>query len=307
MQIFLVFSPRFFGSITICIIYVNSKLLEPDSSLANRVFGGIGLHPALIPTGFSSKFGSLGGHWRAVGTSLLLAIVERSLNYYLWGLVCRDCFPSSEEGASNISEVISHPAPQQGDSTLVVTSPPLASVKAKSKDRSKSNHRVSKRPKKKKGKPSPTSQTPSTSRGSRETSSMLEEAEPNVDPPSFAYQDQIYPGGPEGLTLGTQPPSFAPYPSPTYQTMQTMPPIQGAQTFGPYQAGQTFNNPDAYQMAYSPQPPQSQAGYSVGYSSRIEDVARGPSGQQENADPNQPQIRSQYIMARQDSVWRATH
>jgi hypothetical protein len=202
--------------------------------------------------------------------------------------------------------VLSSPISEQGGpspgATPVITSPPVIAVTAKTKDRTRSHHRVSKRSKKKKGGSPPTS--PSTNRGSREASSVLEESEPNTNlhQPSFAYQDQIYPGGSGGFGPAAQPPSFAPYPSPPYQTMQPVSPIQPAQTFGPYQPGQIFNNPDGYQMAYSAQPP---ANYLMGYSSRIEDVARSPSGQPDNADPNYPNIRSQYIMARQDSVWRA--
>jgi hypothetical protein len=188
------------------------------------------------------------------------------------------------------------------DATLVITSPPVIAVTAKTKDRTRSHHRVSKRSKKKKGGSPPTS--PSTNRGSREASSMLEGSEPNINlhQPSFVYQDQLYPAGSGGFGPTEQPPSFAPYPSPPYQTMQPVSPTQPTQTFGPYQPGQIFNNQDEYQMAYSAQP---QANYSMGYSSRTEDVARSPSGQPDNADPSHPNIRSQYIMARQDSVWRA--
>lgn len=204
--------------------------------------------------------------------------------------------------------MLSNPTSEQGgpsrDATLVATSPPVASVTAKPKDRTRSHHRVSKKSKKKKGGSPPTSPSPSTNRGSREASSMLEESEPNTNlhQPSFAYQDQIYPGGPGGLGPAAQQPSFAPYPSPPYQTMQPVSPMQGAQIFGPYQSGQPFNNPDVYQMTYAAQP---QANYTMGYSSRIEDVARSPSGQPNNTYPNQPYIRSQYIMARQEAVWKA--
>jgi len=203
--------------------------------------------------------------------------------------------------------VLSNLTPEQGgpsqDATLVATSPPVASVTAKPKDRTRSHHRVSKRPKKKKG-GSPKTSPSSTNRSSREASSMLEEPEPNTNlhQPSFAYQDQIYPGGPGGLGPAAQQPSFEQYPSPPYQTMQPASPMQGAQTFGPYQSGQPFNNPDTYQMTYAAQP---QANYTMGYSSRIEDVAKIPSSQPDTTDPNQPYIRSQYIMARQDSVWKA--
>ncbi len=187
---------------------------------------------------------------------------------------------------------------QSSSAALVVTSPPLASVTAKSKERKRSSHRVRKNSKSKKGESSPTS--PPIKRSSREPSTMLEESgqNMNLNQPSYAYQDQTYPGGP---MPGLQQPTFAQYPSPPYQTMQS--PMQGPHTLGPYQVGQVFNNQNAYQTTYSPQP---QTGYSVEYSSRIEDIARGPNGPQDDTDPNQPYIRSQYITARQDSVWRAT-
>jgi len=208
----------------------------------------------------------------------------------------------------SMGSLLSDPTSEQGgpsqDSTLVVTSPPVASVATKSKDRTRGHRRVSKKLKKKKGESPPPSPSPSANRGSREASSMIEESEQNLNihQPSFAYQDQIYSGGSGGLGSVTQLPSFPPYPSPPYQIMQSVSPMQSPQTFGPYQSEQAFGNPDGYQMAYSAQP---HVNYSMGYSSRIEDIARSPSSQQESTDPNQPYIRSQYIMARQDSVWRA--
>jgi hypothetical protein len=200
-------------------------------------------------------------------------------------------------------EVLSNPASDQAgqspNAALVATSPPVVSVTARSKEHKRSRHRVGKISKEKKGQSSPAS--PSTNRSSREPSTMLEEqgANMNLNQSSYAYQNQIYPGG--GLMLEPQQPAFAQYPYPPYQTMPSS--MQGPQTFGPYQTGQILSNQNSYQMAYSPQ---LQAGYSVGYSSPIEDVVRPSNGQQDDTDLNQPYITSQYITARQDSGWRAT-
>ena len=84
-------SPDYVGAYQYA-LHKNLKFLGSDTCLVNRVFGGTGQHPALIPTEFSSKFVSPDGRWRVVGTSLLLATVERSLNYYLWELVCGSRF-----------------------------------------------------------------------------------------------------------------------------------------------------------------------------------------------------------------------
>lgn len=199
-------------------------------------------------------------------------------------------------------EVVPNPAADQAGQNpnvaFVVTSPPLPSVRSKSKERTRSHHRVSKKAKKKKGASSPMS--PSTSRNSRETSTILEDPEQTTSPnqQAYAYQGQSYFGG---NLPDTQQPSFAQYPSPPYQTMQS--PVQGPQPFSPYQGEQVYPNQDAYQMTYSSQP---QSGYTVGYSSRIEDVAHGQNGQENDTTPNQQYVRSQYIMARQDTAWRAT-
>ncbi|PMD54542.1 uncharacterized protein K444DRAFT_634265 [Hyaloscypha bicolor E] len=201
-------------------------------------------------------------------------------------------------------EIYSSPASDQlgqaPDATLVVTSPPLPSATAKPKDRTRSHHRVRKKSsRRKKGESPPTS--PSTNRSSREPSTMLEESgsSMNRNQLSYAYQGQTYSGA--SSMSGLQQQSVAQLPTPPYQTMQST--IQGPQGFVPYRTGQTFDSQDAYQMTYSPQP---KASNSVGCSSRIEDITRSPNEQQDNMDPNQPYIRSQYIMPNQDSVWRAT-
>jgi len=183
---------------------------------------------------------------------------------------------------------------------LVVTSPPVPSATAKPKDRTRSQHRIRKKSsRRRKGESPPTS--PSTNRSSREPSTMLEEAgsSMNHNQLSYAYQDQTYFGASSMSSLQQQP--VAQHPAPPYQTMQST--IQGPQSFVPNRTGKMFDSQDAYQMTYSPQP---QASNSVGCSSRIEDIARSPNKQQDNMDPNQPYIRSQYIMPNQDSVWRAT-
>lgn len=151
-------------------------------------------------------------------------------------------------------EVLSGPPLDQTDQSLnanlVVTSPPLASAPAKSKDRTRSHHRVNKKPKRKKGDSAPRS--PSTNRGSREPSTVLEESRLNMAPtqPSYMYQDQTYSG--ESSIPSLQQPSFMQYTSPPYQNMQS--PMSGQQAFGPYRTGLTFDNENTYETTYSPQP-----------------------------------------------------
>ncbi|KAE9380348.1 copper-fist-domain-containing protein [Stipitochalara longipes BDJ] len=190
-------------------------------------------------------------------------------------------------------------ASQHLNSALVLTSPPPTPAIARPKEHPRSHRRVSKKAKRKKGE-SP-SMSPSTNRSSREPSAMFEESEQNMQYAhlAYGYQDQVYPGG--GSTAAPQQSSFVQYPSPPYPAMQS--PTQSPQTFGPYQTGHTPNNQEAYAMAY---PPQTQAGYADAYSSRVEDLERAPYQQSDNAGLNQPHIRSQYIVAKQDSAWGAT-
>jgi hypothetical protein len=201
------------------------------------------------------------------------------------------------------NEVLSSPGSDQGgqspNTNLVLTSPPLPASTTKPKDRTRSHHRVKKQSKSKKREPSP--QSPSINRDSREPSSMLGESGPNMVayPPSYAYQDQIYSGGSSTHTI--QQPPFMQYQPPLYQNMQ--PPMPGPQAFGTHPTAQTLHNANTYQTAYSSQP---SAGYSVSYSSRVEDVVSGPIQQQENTDPNQIQMSPQYMMPPRDSIWRAT-
>jgi hypothetical protein len=133
---------------------------------------------------------------------------------------------------------------------------------------------------------------------------MVEDSgqETGFSQPSYAYQDQVHPVG--GPVLGSQQSSYGQYATPPYPTMQS--PTQGLQTFGSYQTDQTSNNPHTYQVAFPQQQQQQQAGHSVAYSSKIEDIAWAPNVQQDDTEQNQPYIRSQYITARNDSVWRET-
>jgi hypothetical protein len=105
---------------------------------------------------------------------------------------------------------------------------------------------------------------------------MLEDSgrETGFNQPSYAYQDQVHPVG--GPVPGSQQPSYGQYATPPYPTMQS--PTQGPQTFG-YQTDQTFSNLHTYQVAFSQQEQQQQAGYSLACSSKIDDVARVPNAQ----------------------------
>jgi hypothetical protein len=191
--------------------------------------------------------------------------------------------------ADVVHEGLSSPASAQAgqppNATLVVTSPPLALVTAKSKERKQSRHRVRKNSKSRKGEafPAPTSNC----RSLREHSTVLEDPgrEIGFKQPSYAYQDQMQPE--EGPVPGSQQPSYGQYAPAPYPTMHS--PTQGPQTFGSYQTDQTFNNQHTYQMAFSSQQ-QQQADYSICYSGKIGDIARAPNGQQGDTDQNQPYI-----------------
>jgi hypothetical protein len=234
--------------------------------------------------------------------SLLPALVERLPNCCLWAQVDRSCFLDFERLADGAHEVLSTPASDQAgqspNATFVATSPPLASLTAKSKERKQSRHRVRKNSRSKKGEASPMST--SNSRSSREHSTMLEDSgrETGFNQQSYA-QDHILPEG--GPVPGSQQPPYGQYATPPYPTMQS--PNQGPQTSGSYQTDQIFNNQHSYQMAFSQQ---QQACHSIAYSSKIEDIARASSAQQDDTDGNQPYIRSQYITSRHESIWRET-
>ncbi|KAN0119735.1 copper-fist domain containing protein [Hyaloscypha variabilis] len=181
---------------------------------------------------------------------------------------------------------------------LVLTSQPPTPATGIPKERTKSHHRVSKKSKNKKGQTP--SMSPSTNRSSREPSAMLEEPEsnPQYAHNSYAYQGQVYHG--RGASSAIPQSSFVQYPSPPYQAMTS--PMPGPQTFTPYQTGYPPSSQHAYQTAY---PPQTQAGYGDGYSSRVEDISTAPYEQSCNHGPSQPHIRSQYMVEKQDSTWRA--
>jgi hypothetical protein len=200
--------------------------------------------------------------------------------------------------ANNSDKVLPSPAFDQAghaaEATFVVNSTTAPSATANPRDRTRNHHRVSKKPKQgKKGESSP--KFSSTNRRSREPSTMLEESgtSMNHDQLSYAYQAQTYSGS--SLISTVQQPALL------YEDMQST--AQRPQPSGPSQTGELFNTQDVYQMTYSSQV---QAGYSVGYSSRVEDIARSPNITQDSMDPNHPFIRSQYIIANQDAVWRAT-
>lgn len=73
-----------------------------------------------------------------------------------------------------------------------------------------------------------------------------------------------------------------------------------------YQTTQIYGLPPlGMQYPDAPSPTQQYQGSPRGYSSRVKDVRRAPSQQQ--ADEGESEIRSQYIVAMPDNVWRAPH
>ncbi|KAG4444483.1 hypothetical protein IFR05_000074 [Cadophora sp. M221] len=201
-----------------------------------------------------------------------------------------------------VNSVLSDPSPSpfgtDSNSNFVVTTPPTPSYanSSKPKPRTKSQSRVSKRSKKK-------TITPPTSpldRGSRETSSsstgvvpMQQQAQ--IMPSSNVMQNQDF-----TLSISGQPNTYdqpMQYMQHSPQPYQPLPPVQGS--YMNYPPGQEYTGPGGHQILYEqPQQP-------VGYSSRIEDVTMGQNPHLVQQEAAQPGIRSQYILATQNSVWRA--
>ena len=209
--------------------------------------------------------------------------------------------------------VMSDPSPSpfgtDSSSNFIVTTPPATSMpyasSSKSKPRTKSESRVTKRSKKK----TDTSPTSPPSRSSPETSAFLDLPQPpaqsqrqkqiqqqaQVLAPSMV-QDQNYPYSPP-VQSSTYNQSMQ-YMPPDSQTYQSMAPIQSS--YMSYPSGQEYTGPGGHQILY--EQPQD----TVNYSSRIEDVTMGQNPHmQAQQETNQSGIRSQYILATQDSVWRA--
>ena len=136
-----------------------------------------------------------------------------------------------------------------------------------------------------------TSSPNSRNRGSRETSTLTDDNEaydtstttssPGIQDPSYAFQQLQQPG--QYL------PSMG---GPNYAPMQLQ------NEYMQYQS-----HPPGMQYVYAP--PQQQYQYQSGpqsYSSRIEDVTGRP---KEGQVDGKTEVRSQYIVAAQDSVWKA--
>ncbi|KAH6711062.1 copper fist DNA binding domain-containing protein [Leptodontidium sp. MPI-SDFR-AT-0119] len=203
-----------------------------------------------------------------------------------------------------VNNVLSDPSPSpfgtDSNSNFVITTSPTPSMSytssSKPKARSKSQSGVSKRSKKK-------TNTPPTSpldRGSPETTSSSTGAvhlqqEAQIMTSSNVMQDQDF-----ALSISGQPNTYSQplqYMEHSSQPYQPVPPLQG--NYMNYPSGQEYTGPGGHQILYEqPQQP-------VGYSSRIEDVTIGQNPHLVQQEAAQPGIRSQYILATQDSVWRA--
>lgn len=81
------------------------------------------------------------------------------------------------------------------------------------------------------------------------------------------------------------------------------PPLQNE--YLQYQGAPSYGSTAGMQYSYATSPQQQYQGSSTEYSSRIEDVRRAPS--QPQVGDGESEVRSQYIVARSDNVWRAAH
>ncbi|KAH7336327.1 hypothetical protein BKA65DRAFT_31926 [Rhexocercosporidium sp. MPI-PUGE-AT-0058] len=200
-----------------------------------------------------------------------------------------------------MSDPSSSPFGTDSNSNFVVTTPPTPSMSSsgpsKPKARTKSQSRVAKRSKKKIITP-PTSPldigSPETISSTTGVAPMQQQAQ--VLAASSVMQDQDFnlsvPGQSDVYTQPLQ------YIQSNAQSYQSLPPIQG--NYMNYPSGQEYTGPGGHQILYE-QPPQP-----VNYSSRIEDVTMGQNPHlQSQQESNGSGIRSQYILATQDSVWRA--
>jgi hypothetical protein len=258
--------------------------------------------PAHIEIGFSSKFASQDDHYKVAVMALQLAIVGSWQRFYPWEKVSAH---QSRQSLMTIPQVLSDPTSGQGqdrEPELIIVAPP---AKTGSKPRVQGKGRVTKKEKKALGSP-PT--LPPINQGSREESSISEggSRSETFDQPHFIPKGQSFAMGSQYLSsiLSNDPPAPT-LPHNPSQCQQPAPPAESTLNYNHQQAGQSDRGPAEIPVPsaqpYQPSQPAS-------YSSRIEDVVMAPNSgsQQRGAAPGQQYIRSQYIMAMQDSVWRAT-
>lgn len=218
----------------------------------------------------------------------------------------------------NSRQVLPSPAPSDqygselNSNHIVTTSPmptPASTSSRQPKKRTKSQSRVTKRSKKKLETPPaspPNRHSPETAGFSiSETSTPQNEPQPQDMPPNIMEEQYILPPpGQLGQPYGHPMPYLLPDPQP-YPVMQPMPSMQQGGYMNYLLPRQGYGGPPQIQSPYE------YSRHSASHSSKIEDVSMGQNPlvqpQQTSQDPNHPSVRSQYILATQDSVWRTMH
>ncbi|KAF8864881.1 hypothetical protein BDZ45DRAFT_684856 [Acephala macrosclerotiorum] len=185
------------------------------------------------------------------------------------------------------------------DMNFTVTTPLPALPAPKTRRQSSSKSRVSKRSGSKRKGETVAASPRSRNRGSRETSALMDDndaydtsttiSSPGVQEPGYAYQ-QTTQGSPYETQPVQQPGSYVP------STGQQYPPMQIQNEYMQYQGTGYGHGPPPQQYQSGPQ----------NYSSRIEDVTRrqDDDGGDDGRSEGRLEVRSQYIVATQDSVWR---
>ncbi|KAF4621879.1 hypothetical protein G7Y89_g14467 [Cudoniella acicularis] len=198
-------------------------------------------------------------------------------------------------------------AEEDKNATLVIATPPVWGIPA---PRPRAPSRVQKRTKKKPGSPAdlPAALENSLAKSAAQEQQQQQEKQQSKVPSrnSPSHEKRTLPAIPAldsfQASNNRLPPAF----------QSNLPPVQLPQPTAPqhvsynqenFQRPQTFTNPTSKFCSYSQGMMAQQPAH---YLSLIEDVARVPGhiSQQFQAGQNQPYIQSQYIMARQDSVWR---
>lgn len=188
------------------------------------------------------------------------------------------------------------------DLAYIVTTPPQpSSASSRKSSRSGSTSKVSKRTSRKKAETSLASSA--RNRGSREPSTLTDDAtetdayETSTTTSSPGIQEQGYTFQHAQNQTTFQGQSFQ-------QGTQYLPPITGSVMQNDYLQYQGTGNFGDMRFAYGAPSQQQFSSPSSEYSSRIEDVRGVPPGSQEEGAGG-TEIRSQYILATQDTVWRA--
>ncbi|KAH7409283.1 copper fist DNA binding domain-containing protein [Cadophora sp. MPI-SDFR-AT-0126] len=205
-----------------------------------------------------------------------------------------------------VNDVMSDPPPSpfgtDSNSNFVVTTPPASSMSharsSRSKPRTKSQSRVNKRAKKKIDMPpiSPPSSSPKALACPDLSQTPAQPQQQARFMNTDTVQDQVLPYAPS--TQSSTYNHSMQFTNPNPQPYQAMAPVQ--RNYMNYPSSQEYTGPGGHQILYE------QPQHTVSYSSRIEDVTVGQDSHlQSQQEPSGSEIRSQYILATWDSLWRA--